>query len=85
VSAVRILILLELLSGRMAVRGVAREAAGAHHQTLLVRDGQADLDAELVRLPGLAFSNALDFRSVQGAEFHLVVALLGAHALGAAH
>ena len=41
------------------------------------------LDAELVRLPGFPFADALDFRGMQGIELVLVFRLLSADALGA--
>ena len=75
--------LLQLLGQRVAVVGVAGEGPRAHHQALLVRDGQADLHAELVGLARLALADALHLGRVQRVELVLVVALLGADALGA--
>ena len=75
--------LLELRGEDVAVVRIAREAPGAHHQPRLVRDRQADLDAEFVGLACLALADALDFRRVQRVELVLVVALLRADALGA--
>ena len=69
----------------MAVEGVTREASVAHHQTLLVRHGQADLHTELVGLECLARADALDLGCVQRVELVLVKALLGADALGLHH
>lgn len=57
--------LLQLLCQRVAVVGVAGEAARPHHQALLVHDRHADLHAELVGFAGLAFADALHFGSVQ--------------------
>ncbi len=56
--------LFELRGQRVSIVGVAGEAARAHHQPVPVRDGQADLDAELVGLARLA-RDAFDFRGVQ--------------------
>jgi hypothetical protein len=67
----------------VTIVGVAREAPGTHHQPRLVRDCQADLDAEFVGLARLALADAFDFRRVQRVELVLVVALLRADALGA--
>jgi hypothetical protein len=61
---------------RMSVVGVAGEAACAHHQAVLVGDGQADLDAELVGLARFALGDALDPRCMQRVPLVLVVALL---------
>lgn len=66
----------------MAVVGIAREGPGPHHQPALVGDGNAGLHPEFVRLAGLAFGNALDFRGMQGVELVLVLRLLFAEALG---
>ena len=74
--------LLQLLIEHMPVVGVAGEGACAHHQTALVRDGNAGLNAELVGLPGFPLADALDFRGVQGVELVLVFSLLGTDALG---
>jgi hypothetical protein len=48
-----------------------------------VGDGNAGLDAELVRLPGFPFADAFDFRGMQGIELVLVFRLLSADAFGA--
>jgi len=66
----------------VAVIRVPREAARANHQALLVRDHQADLDAELKGVARLALGNALDLRGMQRVQLVLGVALLGADALG---
>lgn len=44
---------------------------GPYHQPALVRDRQADLDAELVGFPGFALADALDFRGVQRVQLVL--------------
>ena len=75
--------LFQLGTEDMAVVRVAGEAASAHHQTLLVGDRQADLDAELVGVARLALGNALHLWCVQGVELVLGIALLGAYALSA--
>jgi len=58
----------------MAVKGVARKASGAHHQAVLVGDGDADLAAPLVGLTGFAFADAVHLWGVQGE--HLGVGLV---------
>ena len=52
--------LLKLGAEDMAVVRVAREAARADHQALLVGDRQADQDDELVGVARLAIGDALD-------------------------
>jgi len=76
--------LLQLGAQRVPVKRVAGEGSGPHHQPALVRDRQADLDAELVGLPGLALADALDFRRVQCVQLALVAGALGVNAFGAA-
>ena len=75
--------LLQLLGQRVAVVGVARQAARTDHQALLGRDGHADLHAELVGLAGLALADALDLRRMQRVQLVLVLGALRADALGA--
>jgi hypothetical protein len=75
--------LLELLGQRVAVVRVAGEGTRSHHQAQLVRDGQADLDAELVGFRGPALADALHLGCMQRVELVLAVALLRANSLGA--
>ena len=77
--------LLQLLIQCVAVVGVAGEAARTDHQALLMRDCHADFHAELVGLPGLALSDALDLGGMQSVQLVLVLGLLvlAADALGA--
>lgn len=44
--------------------------------------GDTSLDAELARLTGFAFANALGFRGMQGTKLVLVFRSLGADTLG---
>lgn len=67
----------------MPIVGVACETSGAHQQALLVGHRDADFDAKFVGLAGLAFADAFNLWRVQRVEFVLVLALLGANALGA--
>lgn len=50
---------------RVAIVGIAREAAYTDDQSLLLGGRRADFDAKLVGLAGLAFGNAFHFRRMQ--------------------
>src|SRR5882724_5947985 len=72
------------LSQRVAVVGIARQRlhVGDELATLAVleRGGDADLDAELVRLVGLALADAFHFGSMQAVDLGAALpALLLAH------
>ena len=77
--------LLDLRGQRVSVVRVTGEAARAHHQAVLVRDRQADLDAELVGLASLPLPDALSFWCVQRIQLVLVLGPLLVDALGALH
>lgn len=68
--------LLQCLGQRVAVVGVARHGAHAHHQAFLQRGGDADLDAEFVGCPGFALADALHLGCVQRVELVLVLGAL---------
>ena len=63
--------LLKLLGQRMTVVRIARKASRPDDQVAGGRDGDADLDAELVRLTGLA--DARDLPGVPGVKLVLVL------------
>lgn len=67
----------------MAVVGVARHGAHAHHQTFLERGGDADLHAELLRCPGFSLADALHLGCMQRVQLVLVLGALGQDAAGA--
>jgi len=73
--------LLQLLGQRVAVIGVARQAARTDHQALFGAHRHADLHAELVGLAGLALADALDLRRMQRVQLVLVLGALRADAL----
>ena len=67
---------LDLFEGRcqgVAVMGIAGKAAGANYEAANKGRGEADLGAELVSHPRLAFGDAIDLGLVQGID--LVAAL----------
>ena len=74
--------LLQLRAQHVPVVRVTREAAGTDHQSLLVRDHQADLDAELVGVACLALGDAFHLRGVQRVELVLGIASLCVDAPG---
>jgi len=68
--------LLDLLMQRVAVIRIAGERSGTHYKARLMRDGNARLDAELVRVAGFALADALDFRGMQRIQLAFVRGLL---------
>ncbi len=60
----------------MAIVGIAGEGFCTDHQAVLVRDHNAGLDTEFVRLARLALADAFDFRHMQRVEFVFVFRLL---------
>ena len=67
----------------MPIVGVACKTSGAHQQALFVGHRHTDFDAEFVGFSGLAFADAFNLWRVQRIKFILILALLGANALGA--
>ena len=74
--------LLQLRRENVTVVGIAGKGSCPNHQATLVGHGNTGLDAELVRFPGFALADALDFRRMQGVQLILVLGLLLADALG---
>lgn len=68
--------LLDGILQRVLVVRIAWHGAYANHQAFFDRGGQRDLYAKLVGVACLAFSDALDFRCVQGIQVVLVFCLL---------
>lgn len=66
----------------MAIVRIARHAAHAHHQALPVRGGDRHLHAKFIRLPCLAFGDALGLGRMQAVELVLVALFLREQALG---
>ena len=76
--------LLHVRGQDVPIIGVARKVPGGPlAKPSLVRDSNAHLHAKLVGLSRLSFCAALDLGRVQRVELFLIVALLGADALGA--
>lgn len=69
--------LLQLPVQDMPVVGISGKGSRADDQPAPVGDGNAGLDAELVRLPGFPLPDALDFRGMQGIELVLVFLSFG--------
>lgn len=61
--------------------GISGKGSRPDDQSAFVRDCNAGLHAEIVRLPGLPFPDALDFRGMSGIDLVLVFRLLRADAL----
>ena len=60
--------LLQRLAKCVAVIGIAGEAAHAEDEALIKAGGDADLAAELIAYPRLAFGDAVHFGRVQGID-----------------
>ncbi len=60
----------------MTIIGIAGEGFCTDHQAVLVRDRDAGLDTEFVRLARFALADAFDFRRMQCIEFVFVFRLL---------
>jgi hypothetical protein len=67
----------------MAIIGVAGQSQHAEHDAWAVGCGDTDLDAELVLLVRLAFSETLHLGNVERIELVAIVALLRQHPLDA--